>query len=391
MASSSGAVIDWYAAASDGTPLVSGNNTYTTPSIDASTTYYAQARIVATGCVSSVRTAVLATINTVPDAPAMGGGGSQCGGTMSITATAGSNGTGIRWTDGNSTISPRSVGSGTYYAVTTSSAGCESGAASVAVTIHVVPTIARSGGAASQSVNQNSAISAITYTASNATSIVRGGSLPAGVTGSISGTTLTIRGTPSATGTFGYTVSGSHTNGCVSTISTGTITVAAAASNFYSTNTWSYGGLTWSDRVVASPSNCSKVTSLTTSNNTTADYKVDKSTGVDRYYYSWTCATGGTSGNTNAQLCPTGWRLPTRSDYSTLVSNTGYGTLISQWGYGGTAEGGTMYDQTSEAYYWASTAYTNSENYAYHLYYYSGGSSVLGTIKQLGLQVRCVK
>jgi uncharacterized protein (TIGR02145 family) len=64
-ASSSGAVIDWYNAASGGAALSGGSatNSFTTPSISTSTTYYAQARIVATGCVSAARTAVLATVN----------------------------------------------------------------------------------------------------------------------------------------------------------------------------------------------------------------------------------------------------------------------------------------------------------------------------------------
>jgi hypothetical protein len=88
--------------------------------------------------------------NLLPDVPAMGGGGSQCGGTKSITATAGSGGNGNRWTDNSSTVSSRSVGTGTYYAVTTSAAGCESGTASVAVTINTVPSAPTMGGGGSQ-------------------------------------------------------------------------------------------------------------------------------------------------------------------------------------------------------------------------------------------------
>jgi hypothetical protein len=63
-ATSSGAVIDWYRAASGGTALLEGNNRYTTPRLSASTTYYTQARNSTTGCLSAVRTAVTATINT---------------------------------------------------------------------------------------------------------------------------------------------------------------------------------------------------------------------------------------------------------------------------------------------------------------------------------------
>jgi hypothetical protein len=135
------AVIDWYSEAANGSVLTGGSatNNYTTPNISTGTIYYAQARIATTGCVSASRTAVLATVNAIPDAPAMGGGGSQCGGTMNITASPGSGGNGIRWTDGSGTEPSRNVGTGTYYAVTTSADGCESGAAQVSVTIHTVP------------------------------------------------------------------------------------------------------------------------------------------------------------------------------------------------------------------------------------------------------------
>jgi hypothetical protein len=76
-ASSTGAVIDWYATSSGGTAFRSGNNTYTTPSLSASTTYYTQARIAATGCVSAARTAVVATVKTALTISRSGGAASQ--------------------------------------------------------------------------------------------------------------------------------------------------------------------------------------------------------------------------------------------------------------------------------------------------------------------------
>ncbi|GAB4094004.1 hypothetical protein GCM10028786_29310 [Flaviaesturariibacter terrae] len=63
-----GYTIDWYSAASGGSVLSGGSGTaaFTTPSISASTTYYAETRNSTTGCVSSGRTAVTATINGTP-------------------------------------------------------------------------------------------------------------------------------------------------------------------------------------------------------------------------------------------------------------------------------------------------------------------------------------
>lgn len=56
--------IDWYAASSGGTALTTGSNTFVTPGIIATTNYYAQSRSVITGCFSSSRTMVTATVNS---------------------------------------------------------------------------------------------------------------------------------------------------------------------------------------------------------------------------------------------------------------------------------------------------------------------------------------
>jgi hypothetical protein len=64
-ATSSGAAIDWYTMASDGTFLLTGNS-YTTPSLSTSTTYYAEARNTTTGCLSANRMPVLATVYPLP-------------------------------------------------------------------------------------------------------------------------------------------------------------------------------------------------------------------------------------------------------------------------------------------------------------------------------------
>ncbi|HVD97319.1 MAG TPA: T9SS type A sorting domain-containing protein, partial [Cytophagaceae bacterium] len=58
---SSGATVNWYTASIGGTLLGTGTS-FTTPSISATTTYYAEA--ILNGCVSATRTAVVATVNT---------------------------------------------------------------------------------------------------------------------------------------------------------------------------------------------------------------------------------------------------------------------------------------------------------------------------------------
>jgi hypothetical protein len=123
-ATSSGAVIDWYNAASGGTLLLSGNNSYT-PSISTSTTYYAQARNNTTGCLSAARTAVGATINAIPVNPTGVNNSRIEAGTVTISATTTSSGAVIEWYSASSggaslytgnSYTPSITGSTTYYA-----------------------------------------------------------------------------------------------------------------------------------------------------------------------------------------------------------------------------------------------------------------------------------
>jgi hypothetical protein len=60
-----GSTVDWYANATGGNVLSGGTGilSFTTPSISTTTTYYVQSRNTTTGCVSSTRTAVVATVN----------------------------------------------------------------------------------------------------------------------------------------------------------------------------------------------------------------------------------------------------------------------------------------------------------------------------------------
>ncbi len=61
----SGSTVDWYANSVGGNVISGGLGvtTYTTPSISNTTTYFAQSRNTTNGCVSSTRTAVVATVN----------------------------------------------------------------------------------------------------------------------------------------------------------------------------------------------------------------------------------------------------------------------------------------------------------------------------------------
>lgn len=135
---SAGATLDWYANSTGGTVLSGGNGvlTFTTPSISTTTTYFAQARNTTTGCISSSRTAVLATINGSFSAGAIGVDQTICSGATpsgltSVTDASGGTGTkNYQWqssttstTTGftdigsatSTTYNPSSLTSTTYY------------------------------------------------------------------------------------------------------------------------------------------------------------------------------------------------------------------------------------------------------------------------------------
>ena len=90
-------VIDWYTVSAGGTSVTT-SNTYTTPALSASTTYYAQARNSTTQCLSNSRLPVTVTVHTAVDAASISGASSPTClvNTVVLTATA-SNATTFTW------------------------------------------------------------------------------------------------------------------------------------------------------------------------------------------------------------------------------------------------------------------------------------------------------
>jgi hypothetical protein len=108
------------------------------------------------GCVSS-RTPVTATINTIPTDVTVTGGGTQCGGNATLTATGGTGGT-IYWqnttNNGTSTATASSSQtvstSGTYYFRALAGTSCWGNQGSASVTINPVPTAVTGSGGGTQ-------------------------------------------------------------------------------------------------------------------------------------------------------------------------------------------------------------------------------------------------
>jgi uncharacterized protein (TIGR02145 family) len=248
------------------------------------------------------------------------------------------------------------------------------------------PQLMLTTGNNNQAVMSGTAIAPIQYVAANATGItLTGGSFPSGISGVWNLNTYTISGTPTSAGIFNYTLSTTNSNGCPNAAASGAITVNAETTTppeTASTNTWTFGSQTWSDRVVATPSNCTQTDNLSISDYPAAAYRVYDG----RYYYNWTCAY-----NNRESFCPSPWRIPADDDFNVLINNTTNMTLMYIWGYGGFANGSSLTGVSSEVYYWSSTVNSGATSYAYSLSYYSGGLGVYSTRKYYGFQVRCVK
>lgn len=142
-ASAPGGTYDWYDAATGGNRVFTGDS-FTTPVLNSTTTYYVQTTVSA--C-SSSRTAVTVTVNPSPSSPTASGA-TICAGT-SVTLTATAPGGSYEWFDaasggqllitGSSFPTPI-LNSNTSFYVQTTVAGCTSIRTPVAVSVTPLPS-----------------------------------------------------------------------------------------------------------------------------------------------------------------------------------------------------------------------------------------------------------
>ncbi|MFM7637651.1 MAG: beta strand repeat-containing protein, partial [Crocinitomicaceae bacterium] len=219
-ASSAGAVIDWYAATSGGSVLTtgtpnpaSGTNSFTTPSIAATTTYYAEARNATTGCLSSSRTAVTATVNTLPTVTFTAQPGATGCTNTDLTYTTQSGQSNYTWTF------PGTLN--TDYTIT--SGGTSS---SNTVVLKYLTT-----GSKTVTVNYSSSgCSAASATSSTATTISASPTVNAGTSFNMcSGQTVPLNGSTNATSSSG-SASATYSSGNGSTLFSGSPTTATISS-----------------------------------------------------------------------------------------------------------------------------------------------------------------
>jgi len=128
------------------------------------------------------------------------------------------------------TISGTPTTSGTFNYTVTTSGTCTAATATGTISVNPAQVISLiSGSSTPATFCQNTALGTnIIYTLSGGATGATISGLPAGMSASLSGHTYTISGTPTASGTFNYTVTTSGTCSTTAGTATGTIVVTAA-------------------------------------------------------------------------------------------------------------------------------------------------------------------
>jgi uncharacterized protein (TIGR02145 family) len=262
-------------------------------------------------------------------------------------------------------------------------------------------------------------------TTGRATGIGAASGLPEGVDASWSANVISIRGTPTESGTFEYTIP--LTGGCGSVNATGTITVILPFicgtstisdydGNVY--NTVSIGQQCWTKQNLKvtkynDGSNIPEIPGNGTWNNTivtgarTVHGDLPSNLSTYGFLYNWYAATD------EKKICPTGWYVPTLDQLQNMISFIGIeeagkklkknddlwiintGTNISGFAAlpGGYRDNDSSFGGIgTTAFFWSATS--SNSNTAYRLYQYDETSEAYlnteGT-KAVGMSIRCLK
>ena len=257
------------------------------------------------------------------------------------TATGLPAGVTAAWSGNTITISGTPTATGTFnYTIPLTGTSCS--AVNATGTITVTAACAAASASTTPTLTVNTALTNITHTTTSATGIGTATGLPTGVTAAWSGNVITISGTPSATGTFNYTIPLTGTS-CSSVNATGTITVTIFTcgtstvsdvdNNSY--NTVLIGSQCWmkTNLKVTKYNDGTPIPNHTTdpgwgvlTSGARSEY-----TGAGPFYvptygwlYNWYAAkgifrTGVIASTDTLNICPTGYHVPTDSDWSKLV------------------------------------------------------------------------
>ncbi|WP_427872173.1 gliding motility-associated C-terminal domain-containing protein [Flavobacterium sp. MMS24-S5] len=300
-ATASAGTINWYAAATGGTSLGTGES-FTTPSLSTSTSYYVDAT--ENGCTTPTRTEVKATINTVPTINSTTEG-SICGsGSVKLTATA-STGSTINWYadptsstvlgTGTTFNTPTLTATTTYYVGAVTSSGCTSTSRiAVAAVINKASSIVFTSGTQNPTVCSGASVPNAVYTFGGSATNATVSNLPTGLSAAVdtNAKTVTISGNPTSAGTYIITTVG-HTAPCAEVTIQGTVTLTpnvAIASFSPATSSRCQGVETITRTTTATNSTGGIIYSLDSASSTGGN-TINSTTGAVTYVAGWSGTT----------------------------------------------------------------------------------------------------
>lgn len=282
----------------------------------------------------------------------------------------------------SNTYTPSSAALGTlYYYVVVTGACSPTATSAISGAFIVNPNNTVTPASSSPSLCIDTPLPTITHTTTNATSIGTATGLPSGVTASFASNTITISGTPTASGTFNYSI---PLNGCGNVNATGTITVTPNnTAGTISSNTFcsssALSGITQSTTGamgIGAASNLPPGVTVAWATNTITFSGIPTTPGT----YTYSIPLTGGCGAINATGTITINGLPTITSQSTAaqtrcigvafssISVTATGTGLSYQWYANTTpsnSGGTLVTGAT------SSSYTPSASTAGTTYYYS--------------------
>lgn len=344
------------------------------------------------------------------------------------TATGLPSGVSANWSSNTITISGTPTASGTFnYTIPLTGTSCSTVTATGTIT--VIADCAAGAASSSPTLSVNTTLTNITHTTTSATGIGIATGLPTGVNAAWASNTITISGTPTATGIFNYSIPLIGT-GCGSVNATGTITVNVTAficgtnsvldidNNTYNTvligtQCWTKENLRVSHFRNGDP--IPIVTDDTPWSNLTSGarswYDNDSTTYENSYgnLYNWN------AGSDSRGICPIGWHVPTLPDAQNLINFLGGFTIaggklkevgttywydsfngnvgatnesgFSARGGGTRNSGGSFTVLRQIGFFW-----TTTENYEFDCFNNGIGTGISNvSFKTIGYSIRCIK
>ncbi|MCM0664802.1 gliding motility-associated C-terminal domain-containing protein [Flavobacterium tyrosinilyticum] len=323
-ATASVGTINWYAAATGGTSLGTGES-FTTPSLSTSTSYYVDAT--ENGCTTPTRTEVKATINTVPTINSTTEG-SICGsGSVKLTATA-STGATINWYadptsstvlgTGTTFNTPTLTATTTYYVGAVTSSGCTSTSRiAVAAVINTASSIAFTSGTQNPTVCSGASVPNAVYTFGGSATNATVSNLPTGLSAAVdtNAKTVTISGNPTTAGTYTITTVG-HTAPCTETTIQGKITLTpnVTIASFSPATSSRCQGVETITRTTTATNSTGGIAYSLDSASSTGGNTINSTTGAVTYVAGW-------SGTTTITASAAGCNGPVTTTH-TVTTNT---------------------------------------------------------------------